>query len=59
MSRTPVEDVKAVVGRLMEEGWKENPILVPQDRVESFRKTASDLGIPVLVEGVWRKEKED
>lgn len=56
---TPVEDVKAVVGRLMEEGWKENPILVPQDRVESFRKTASDLGIPVLVEGVWRKEKEN
>ncbi len=59
MSQKPVEDVKAVVGRLMEEGWKENPILVPRDRVESFRKTASDLGIPVLVEGVWMKEKED
>lgn len=59
MSGSPVDDLKTVVGRLMEEGWKENPILVPQDRVESFRKTASDLSIPVLVEGVWRKEKED
>lgn len=59
MSRSPVDDIKAVVARETDKGWKDNPILVPQDLVETAKKIASDNHIPVLIEGVWRKEKEN
>jgi hypothetical protein len=54
--RDPIEDLKRVV-----EGgdtYRENPLLVPAEMKDKFVEVANEYHIPVLIEGVWKKEKE-
>lgn len=59
MSRSPVDDLKTVVAREMETGWRDNPILVPLSLVETAKGIAADNNIPVQIEAVlWPEKKE-
>lgn len=56
----PVDDIRAFMEKQKEEGWRDNPILVPTDELaEKARLVCEENNIPAKIEVVkakWKKE---
>ena len=57
---SPVDDIRAFVEKQNENGWRDNPILVPTDELaERARRICKENHIPAKIEVVkakWKKK---